>query len=170
MGIIVLLVRSLKSSILGLTCFQMVNALLVVANAVVEQSKSKSQPGCSGRWESGPWGWLQNPSKQKKKENKIKYEAISYLEVKITATAIEYLDCKETVHKLLTWVFPIPQTHWVHCHNIHSETQNLFLRRGSSWGVIVPLWFQDNKGQGKIWSSLTKLSRLTRIRVLKWKH
>ena len=60
------LVRSLKSSILSSTRFQMDKTVWGVGSAAVEQSRRKANMIAQGDGKFGPWGWPQDPSKPKK--------------------------------------------------------------------------------------------------------
>ena len=62
------LVRSLKSSILSSTSFQMGKTFWGVVSAVVEQSRRKARMVARGDGKLGPRGWPQYPSKQKTKK------------------------------------------------------------------------------------------------------
>ena len=57
------LVRTLKSSILSSTSFQMGKTFWGVGSAAVEQFRSKSNMVAQGDGKFGPRGWPQNPSK-----------------------------------------------------------------------------------------------------------
>ena len=59
------LVRSLKSSILSSTSFQMDKTVWRVVSAAVEQSRRKASMVAQGDGKFGPWGWPQDPSKPK---------------------------------------------------------------------------------------------------------
>ena len=59
------LVRSLKSSILSSTSFQMGKTFWWVVSAAVEQSRRKANMVARGDGKFGPWGWPQGPSKPK---------------------------------------------------------------------------------------------------------
>ena len=61
------LVRSLKSSILSSTSFQMGKTFWEVVSAAVEQSRRKANIVAQGDGKFGPRGWPQNPSKPKKR-------------------------------------------------------------------------------------------------------
>ena len=60
------IVRSLKSSILSTTSFQMGETFWGVASAAVEQSRRKANVVAQGNGKFGPRRWPQNPSKPKK--------------------------------------------------------------------------------------------------------
>ena len=60
------LVRTLKSSILSSTSFQMGKTFWGVVSAAVEQSRRKADMVAQGDGKFGPWGWPQGPSKPKK--------------------------------------------------------------------------------------------------------
>ena len=56
------LVRSLKSSILSSTSFQMGKTFWWVVSAAVEKSRCKANMVAQGDGKFGPWGWPQDPS------------------------------------------------------------------------------------------------------------
>ena len=60
------LVRSLKSSILSSTSFQMGKTFWGVVSAAVEQSRRKANMVSQGDGKFGPWGWPQDPFKKKR--------------------------------------------------------------------------------------------------------
>ena len=60
------LVRSLKSSILSSTSFQMDKTFWGVGSAAVVQSRRKDNMVALGVGKFGPWDWPKNPSKAKK--------------------------------------------------------------------------------------------------------
>ena len=64
------LVRSLKSSILSSTSFQTGKTFWGVVSGAKEQSRHKANMVAQGDGKFGPWGWLQDPSKPKKKIKK----------------------------------------------------------------------------------------------------
>ena len=57
------LVRSLKSSTLSSTSFQMDKTVWGVVSAAVEQSRRKANMVAQGDGKFGPWGWPQDLSK-----------------------------------------------------------------------------------------------------------
>ena len=64
------LLRSLKSSILSSTSLQKDWTFWGVVSASVEQSRRKATTVAWGDGKFGPWGWPQDPSKQKQKSVK----------------------------------------------------------------------------------------------------
>ena len=64
------LVRSLKSSILSSTSFQMDKTVWGVVSAAVEQSRRKANMVAQGDGKFGPWDWPQDSSKPKKNVKK----------------------------------------------------------------------------------------------------
>ena len=69
--LVLVLVRSLKSSIFSSTSFHMGKTFWGVVTAAVEQSRGKANTVAQGDGKFGPRGWPQDPSKPKKKQTDI---------------------------------------------------------------------------------------------------
>ena len=99
------LVRSLKSSILSSTNFQMGKSLWGVASVAVEQSRRKANMVAQGDGKFGSRGWTQNPSKPKKGAFSI-FKARRQLEQLKNWTTVKKIDRISSLANIGWYVSP----------------------------------------------------------------
>lgn len=80
----------------------------------------------------------------------------------------QYLDCKVLNHRLQTSMSPTDHLHQKGQCNVDSGTQTRFQVVGSSWNESGFACLHDSMVKHRALTSLTRSSKLTRTRLLKW--